>query len=135
MSDAVDTVENAVETQYGCPAQDSCGQRVLYASRDQYVSVIKALADEGYEMCVDLTGVDYLAMPHRTIGFGIHAERFEVVVNLLSLSQRKREFEYECRFLQMMQHCQHCLMFTRAQKLMNVKLSTCSELCLQVILT
>mgnify|MGYP003840752623 FL=1 len=83
-------MENAVETQHGCPVQDSLGQRVLHASRDQYVSVIKALADEGYEMCVDLTGVDYLAMPQRTIGFGIQAERFEVAVNLLSLSQRKR---------------------------------------------
>ena len=83
-------MENAVETQHGCPVQDSLGQRVLHVSRDQYVSVIKALADEGYEMCVDLTGVDYLAMPHRTIGFGIQPERFEVVVNLLSLPQRKR---------------------------------------------
>ena len=83
-------MENAVETQHGCPVQDSLGQRVLHVSRDQYVSVIKALADEGYEMCVDLTGVDYLAMPHRTIGFGVQPERFEVVVNLLSLSQRKR---------------------------------------------
>jgi NADH-quinone oxidoreductase subunit C len=83
-------MENAVETQHGCPVQDSLGQRVLHASRDQYVSVIKALADEGYEMCVDLTGVDYLAMSQRTIGFGIQAERFEVAVNLLSLSQRKR---------------------------------------------
>ena len=83
-------MENAVETQHGCPVQDSHGQRVLHASRDQYVSVIKALADEGYEMCVDLTGVDYLAMPQRTIGFDIQAERFEVAVNLLSLSQRKR---------------------------------------------
>ena len=83
-------MENAVETQNGCPVQDSLGQRVLHASRDQYVSVIKSLADEGYEMCVDLTGVDYLAMPQRIIGFDIQAERFEVVVNLLSLSQRKR---------------------------------------------
>jgi len=90
MSDTADTMENAVETQYGCPVQDSLGQRVLHASRDQYVSVIKSLADEGYEMCVDLTGVDYLAMPQRIIGFDIQAERFEVVVNLLSLSQRKR---------------------------------------------
>ena len=90
MSDSADTIENAVVTQHGCPVQDSLGQRVLHASRDQYVSVIKSLADEGYEMCVDLTGVDYLAMPHRTIGFGIQAERFELVVNLLSLSQRKR---------------------------------------------
>jgi len=83
-------METAVETQHGCPVQDSLGQRVLHASRDQYVSVIKALVDEGYEMCIDLTGVDYLAIPQRTIGFGIQAERFEVVVNLLSLSQRKR---------------------------------------------
>ncbi|PHX72535.1 MAG: NADH-quinone oxidoreductase subunit C [Acidimicrobium sp.] len=83
-------MENAVETQYGCPVQDSLGQRVLHASRDQYVSVIKALADEGYEMCIDLTGVDYLEMPTRTVGFGIQPERFELVVNLLSLSQRKR---------------------------------------------
>ena len=90
MSDSADTMENAVETQNGCPVQDSLGQRVLHASRDQYVSVMKALADEGYEMCIDLTGVDYLAMPQRTIGFGVQAERFEVVVNLLSLSQRKR---------------------------------------------
>ena len=50
MSDSTDTVENAVETQHGCPVQDSHGQRVLHASRDQYVSVIKALADVGYEM-------------------------------------------------------------------------------------
>ena len=83
-------MENAAETQYGCPVQDSLGQRVLHASRDQYVSVIKALADEGYEMCIDLTGVDYLEMPARTVGFGIQPERFELVVNLLSLSQRKR---------------------------------------------
>ena len=83
-------MENAVETQHGCPVQDSLGQRVLHASRDQYVSVIKALADDGYEMCIDLTGVDYLEMPNRIIGFGIQPERFELVVNLLSLSQRQR---------------------------------------------
>jgi NADH-quinone oxidoreductase subunit C len=90
MSDAAGTMENAVETQHGCPVQDSLGQRVLHASRDQYVSVIKALADDGYEMCIDLTGVDYLEMPNRKIGFGIQPERFELVVNLLSLSQRQR---------------------------------------------
>ena len=90
MSDSTDTVENAVETQHGCPVQDSHGQRVLHATRDQYDSVIKALADEGYEMCVDLTGADYLEMPQRTIGLGIQPERFELVVNLLSLSKRER---------------------------------------------
>ena len=66
------------------------GQRVLLVARDQYVNVVKALADEGFDMCVDLTGVDYLNMPNRTVGADIAAERFEVVVNLLSLTKRER---------------------------------------------
>ena len=41
-------------------------------------------------MCVDLTATDYLLMPDRTMPDGIAAERFEVVVNLLSLSARQR---------------------------------------------
>jgi NADH-quinone oxidoreductase subunit C len=41
-------------------------------------------------MLVDLTGVDYLQMPNRTVGAGVAPERFEVVVNLLSISRRER---------------------------------------------
>lgn len=75
---------------HGCPVVDSLGQRVLLVAREQYVNVVKALADEGFDVCVDLTGVDYLNMAHRTLPAGIAAERFEVVVNLLSLSRRER---------------------------------------------
>ena len=75
---------------HGCPLTDSHGQTVLHPSRQQYVGVVRALLDEGYEMCVDLTAVDYLLMPQRTVPDGVTAERFEVVVNLLSLTARTR---------------------------------------------
>ena len=75
---------------HGCPLTDSCGQSVLHPSREQFVGVVRKLLDEGYEMCVDLTAVDYLLMPDRAMPAGIAAERFEIVVNLLSLSARQR---------------------------------------------
>ena len=75
---------------HGCPLTDSRGQRVLHPSREQYVGVVRALLDEGYEMCVDLTATDYLLAPERATVDGITAERFEVVVNLLSLTLRQR---------------------------------------------
>jgi NADH-quinone oxidoreductase subunit C len=75
---------------HGCPLTDSCGQTVLHPSRQEYVGVIRTLLDEGYEMCVDLTAVDYLLMPERALPDGVAAERFEVVVNLLSLTARQR---------------------------------------------
>jgi NADH-quinone oxidoreductase subunit C len=75
---------------HGCPMTDSNGQTVLHPSRQQYVGVVRALLDEGYEMCVDVTAVDYLLMPERAMPDGLTAERFEVVVNLLSLSARRR---------------------------------------------
>ena len=75
---------------HGCPLSDSRGQVVLHPSREQYVGVVRALLDEGYEMCVDVTATDYLLMPKRALPDGIVAERFEVVVNLLSMSARRR---------------------------------------------
>ena len=75
---------------HGCPMTDSYGQTVLHPSRQQYVGVIRSLLDEGYEMCVDLTATDYLLMPERAMPEGVAAERFEIVVNLLSLSARQR---------------------------------------------
>jgi NADH-quinone oxidoreductase subunit C len=41
-------------------------------------------------VCIDLTGVDYLSLPNRVVGAGVQPERFEVVVNLLSLTKRER---------------------------------------------
>ena len=90
MSEDNAMAEQTVETQYGCPVLNSYGQRVLLATRDQYVSVVKALLDEGFEVCTDLTGVDYLEMSGRTLPHGVTPERFEVVINLLSITRRER---------------------------------------------
>lgn len=77
-------------TIHGCPLVVSFGQRVLFVPRDQYAKVVKALLADGYEMASDLTAVDYLLIPKRTLPDGFTPERFEVVVNLLSLKDRTR---------------------------------------------
>ena len=90
MSAGEETTVDTVETLHGCPELSSHGQKVLLVPRDSYVQVVKALLADGFDMCVDLTGVDYLGMPSRSVGHGVTAERYEVVVNLLSLSRRER---------------------------------------------
>ena len=67
---------------------------VRFVLKVDYLKTITALRGEGFEMCVDLTAVDYLTHPGRNISpevaSQITLERFELVVNLLSLSQRRR---------------------------------------------
>ena len=65
-------------------------QDVLHVARDEYLDTVKRLVDDGYTMCVDLTGVDYLERPGRQLPDGMVAERFEVVVNLLDMRERRR---------------------------------------------
>jgi NADH-quinone oxidoreductase subunit C len=75
---------------HGSPLIESTGQSVLFVAKDRYTETIKNLAVDGYEMCVDLTAVDFLTHPGRTLPADIIAERFEVVVNLLSMRDHKR---------------------------------------------
>ena len=77
-------------SRHGCPLSDSRGQVVLHPSRQQYVGVVRALLDEGFEMCVDLTATDYLLFLERSLPAAVTPERFEIVVNLLSLSAKER---------------------------------------------
>jgi NADH-quinone oxidoreductase subunit C len=77
-------------TMHGCTTSESCGQVVLHPTREQYVDVVKALADDGYTMVIDLCGVDYLDHLARTLPDGVVGERFEVVVNLLDITNRRR---------------------------------------------
>ncbi len=77
-------------TLHGVPLADSCGQRVLHPSREQYLKLVRSLLDETFTMCSDLTAVDYLLHPQRPLPEGVGAERFEVVVNLLSMERRER---------------------------------------------
>lgn len=100
MSDADTTPEATPEpgapavepapTLHGCPLTDSFGQAVIHPTREQYLDVLRRLADDGYAMAVDLTAVDYLEFPARVLPEGVAPERFEVVVNLLDLAHRRR---------------------------------------------
>ncbi len=86
----------------GLPAEDepalihgaiswlSRGQLVVHPSRDAYLDLVGALYDDGYRVCADLTGVDYLMAVDRPLPAGVRRERFEVVVNLLSTDNRRR---------------------------------------------
>ena len=75
---------------HGCPLVESRGQQVLFVATDRYLEVLRLLTDEGFAMCVDLTAVDYSRFMDRDLPEAIDAERFEVVVNLLDISARRR---------------------------------------------
>ena len=80
----------AVEMLHGAPLTRPNGQLVLHVGRDRLVEVVRELRGEGWSMCLDVCGVDYLTNPTRVLPDGIEAERFEVVVILLSYSRRER---------------------------------------------
>jgi NADH-quinone oxidoreductase subunit C len=80
------------ETRYDVPLTRSRGQEILHPTREQLVELVRSLRDdEGFRVCVDLTAVDYLAAKtQRDLPPDVAAERFEVVVGLLSHSGRAR---------------------------------------------
>ncbi|MDE3064098.1 MAG: NADH-quinone oxidoreductase subunit C [Acidobacteriota bacterium] len=63
---------------------------MCFPTPERYVETVAAFKDAGFEMCADLCAVDYLAFGDRTLPEGVAATRFEVVVNLLSLSRNQR---------------------------------------------
>ncbi len=75
---------------HGVPRATSCGQEVLFPSREDYLRVVGALQDDGFELCVDVTAVDFLSNPHRSLPDGVEPKRFEVVVNLVHIDRRER---------------------------------------------
>jgi NADH-quinone oxidoreductase subunit C len=90
------------ETMHGAPVGYSLDQKVLFPSREQLIDVVKALHDEGYLMCVDVTAVDYLTYGRHSAAEGdvvytprilpdeVVPERFEVVYHLLAHRSRSR---------------------------------------------
>jgi len=82
----------APELVHGVPVTYSRGQKVLHPDRGQLVDVVRKLRDDdGYIMCLDLCGVDYLAYDaERDLPEGVAPERFEVVVTLISHADRNR---------------------------------------------
>jgi NADH-quinone oxidoreductase subunit C len=84
--------EPEIPTRYGVPVTESRGQTVLHPGREQLAELVMELRDEhGFGMCIDVTAVDYVAyeLP-RHLPEGVTAERFELVVGLLSHGTRER---------------------------------------------
>jgi len=95
MADADPPAEHVPEhdapvTRHGVPVVEARGVDVLFPTREQYLDVVRALYDEGYRFCADLTAVDYLTHPGRALPPEVTPERFEVVVQLLSHGERRR---------------------------------------------
>ncbi len=75
---------------HGAISSLSRRQLVVHPRREDYLDVVGRLYDDGYDMCADVTGVDYLFHLDREVPDGIQPERFEVAVNLLSTTKRQR---------------------------------------------
>jgi NADH-quinone oxidoreductase subunit C len=72
------------------PGTSSSGQELLFAPRSDYHDLVSSLRASGFETLSDLTAVDYLTHGERSLPSEIAPQRFELVVNVLSLSQRRR---------------------------------------------
>tara|TARA_B100000579_G_scaffold429620_1_gene441684 strand:+ start:1069 stop:1611 length:543 start_codon:yes stop_codon:yes gene_type:complete len=79
-----------VETLHGSAVTSNNGQTVLHPNKDDYYDLVQILKDEGYGVCVDLCGADYLGNETRSLPVTISAERFELVVNLLDVHASRR---------------------------------------------
>ena len=78
------------ERRHGALVTRPLGQDVLHTEVAGYHDLIAALRDDGFELCVDVTAADYLSYPQRDVPDGVERERFEVVVNLLSMTAHER---------------------------------------------
>jgi NADH-quinone oxidoreductase subunit C len=90
MSDVAPEPAAAVELLHGCPLVDSLGATVVHTDLERYLPLMTALKADGFDMMVGVTGVDYLTHPGRGLPEGIAPERFEVVVELVSIPQNRR---------------------------------------------
>jgi len=84
-NEAVQAAQPAMR--YGCSVSDSRGQVVIHPTRENYIATLKALVDDTFVLCTDLTAVDYSTYASRV---GKPGDRFEVVLNLISLERRER---------------------------------------------
>lgn len=86
-----DEVAAVLCERFGGVFQRSCGQPVVHLDRAQLRPAVQALRDdERFSMLVDVTAVDHLTNGARTLPDGVAAERFELVVNLLSHVRNRR---------------------------------------------
>jgi NADH-quinone oxidoreductase subunit C len=89
-SDQEPPANGGAGTLHGCPVTEFRGQRTVHTDRTRYLALMEGLYRDQFEVCIGVSGVDYLTHPGRDLPSGIDPERFEVVVELLSLSRKER---------------------------------------------
>lgn len=86
-----DGAAEVAEVSYGCLVSYSGVQKVIHVPRDRWLAVAEELLADGWNMCIDVTAVDYLTYgPSRNLPEGVSAERYEVVAGFISHSRRER---------------------------------------------
>ena len=78
------------ERRLGALVTHSHGQEVLHPTINAYLEVVGDLHNEGFILCADVTAVDYLERPARDLPPEVEPERFELVVNLVSMDPPAR---------------------------------------------
>ena len=82
--------DHEAASDYGVPVSWSRSQRVLHPTRQNYLEVAGGLRQDGFDFLADLCATDYLTHSGRSLPEAVAQERFEVVVNLLSMAPARR---------------------------------------------
>ena len=73
------------------PTIEAFGQRVLHPAVEELIDLVTELKQEGFNMVIDLTAVDYVSFPTRTdLPESVNPERFEVVILMINHQTRER---------------------------------------------
>ena len=73
------------------PTVETFGQQVLRPKVEELIDLVTELKQEGFNMVVDLTAVDYLSFLTRTdLPENVKPERFELVVSMINHQTRER---------------------------------------------
>jgi NADH-quinone oxidoreductase subunit C len=89
--DIESTEDAGPEPIHGAPVTVALGETTLHPEREKLAEVVKALREDGYVMCLDVTAVDHLAnAAPRTLPADVTPERFEVVATVISHQDRTR---------------------------------------------
>ena len=90
-ADAADESSAEPAREHGALVTASRGQKVLHVDRSALRGLVGALTKDGYDPLIDVTAVDYsVADSARILPDGVGAERYEVVVGMLSHAKHER---------------------------------------------
>ena len=76
--------------EYGCPVADSLGQTCIHPTREQYVDVSRRSPTTATRWSSTSVASTTSTIMSRPLPDGVAPERFEVVVNLLDIGNRRR---------------------------------------------